>query len=316
MLVFRNIKISENNAFKILAVFLALGIWFQAKRGAETTEMSFFAPIVFKQLPANLIITSDPPPMVNVSALIVTRRGKTFNPNDVQLILDLSNLNSGTFPYDLTTDQVTAPSNIRILSISPAQITIQTEEIIERVIPLKPRYQGQLKQNYVLEKIEVIPDSVTLKGPKSRMQNLSNIFTKEINLQDLNSSIDLIVHLDLPDKTLQIIDTNIDFYTARISVISLPIRRLFNNVPIYLTNATYVSVINPPTFNLQVEGPADIVEHLDPTQIYGVVDLTDYKPGTAKVIPTPVVPKEITIFKQWPPISLWVKRQQISDDKK
>ncbi|MBF0240786.1 MAG: hypothetical protein HQM12_24075, partial [SAR324 cluster bacterium] len=75
-------------------------------------------------------------------------------------------------------------------------------------------------------------------------------------------------------------------------------------------------VINPPTFNLQVEGPADIVEHLDPTQIYGVVDLTDYKPGTAKVIPTPVVPKEITIFKQWPPISLWVKRQQISDDKK
>ncbi|MGK5091871.1 CdaR family protein [Deltaproteobacteria bacterium TL4] len=303
---------TKNLSFKLLALFLAVFVWYLAKQNAEPTEFSFFIPIVFKQLPDGLQITSAPPPLVNVIAHTTKRRKDAFKTSDVQIVLDLHNFTEGRYQYTLTQDNVLAPREVEVEIISPTQVVITTEKVVEKTLEIEPRYHGQLRKGYVLQNIEMLPSKVRVRGPQSIFTALQTIFTTEIDLTDLNSSIDMVVQLDLPDKNLQVMSQNIDFYTARIIVRSRSVKRVFKRIPIYLRNENFISIHNPKTYNLFLEGPEDLIDNLNLPELYGYIDLDDYEPGTYKVEPKTFLPNpEIKILEQWPYVSLWVKSQKV-----
>jgi hypothetical protein len=73
----------------------------------------------------------------------------------------------------------------------------------------------------------------------------------------------------------------------------------------------YVSVINPGTFNVFVEGPEDLIQKLNLDQLYGEIDLSTFEPGEyPKVTPKVVKPDGITVLQQWPIVSVWVKNER------
>ena len=108
----------------------------------------------------------------------------------------------------------------------------------------------------------------------------------------------------------------IDYYTAHITLAALPVKKRFDNVPIYFRNSEYVSLINPSTFNLFLEGPPEVVNSLNSSDVYGTLDLLEYVPGSYQMTPKPVVPRRVSVLQQWPIISLWVKSTQLSDSEK
>jgi hypothetical protein len=66
-----------------------------------------------------------------------------------------------------------------------------------------------------------------------------------------------------------------------------------------------------------VEGPAEVVKSLNASGLYGVIDLRKYTPGVYnKVKPAPILPEEVNILEQWPPISLWVKKETLEKSEK
>ena len=118
------------------------------------------------------------------------------------------------------------------------------------------------------------------------------------------------VNLDLPRGNVQIINQNIDYYTAEVTIKSLPIRKRFGNVPVYLRNMNFVSVINPSTFNVFVEGPEDLIKGIDQDQLFGEINLSTYEPGEyPKVTPKVIVPEGVIVLQQWPIVSIWVKNE-------
>ena len=54
-----------NVYFKVLAVVLAVFVWFLARKSGEPIQMSFYAPVVFKNISPSFQVTSDPP-QVNI----------------------------------------------------------------------------------------------------------------------------------------------------------------------------------------------------------------------------------------------------------
>ena len=140
--------------------------------------------------------------------------------------------------------------------------------------------------------------------------------TREIDLNNLDSSVDMLVKIDLPSQEFQIVNQGIDYYSAKITLGALPVKKRFDNVPIYFRNSEYVSLINPSTFNLFLEGPPEVVNLLDNSDVYGTLDLLEYAPGSYQITPKPVVPKQVSVLQQWPIISLWVKSTPLSDTEK
>ncbi len=308
------LKIKKILPFALLSFLLASFVWFLAKQGGESVEISFFVPLVFINLPAHMQITSDVPSVVSVSGRILRRYRNNFNPSALQATVDLTNARSGLYQYTLTEQNIPISESISVAHIIPAQIELMIEEMIEKQLTIRARYQGQLQSGKILRGIQIFPGTVKVKGPQSVLQSIDAVFTNEIDLQDINSSLEMIVSLDLPDPNLQISDDGIDSYIANVMVSSLSVRKRFDNVEILLLNQNYVSVTNPTEFNLFVEGPEELVNNLEPSQIYGTIDLVQYKPGSYWVQPEAILPEGISLLQQWPKISLWVKPTKLSPD--
>lgn len=294
----------------LLSFFLATFVWFLAKQGSETIQMHFFPQLVFRNLPSNMQITSEIQPTINVSGRITQRHSNSFNPAGVQAVIDLTGAQAGVLRRTLTRQNITVPEIMAIDTINPSQIELIIEEIVEKNLTIRPRYQGRLKERHVLKNIEIEPSTVTIKGPKSVLETIHSIFTTEIDLQDLNQPAEVLVQLDLPNQKLQFLD-DVETYTAHILVESLPIRKLFDAVPVHLLHQTHETQINPATFNLYLEGPEDLLKSLDSSQLYGTIDLANLKPGSHWVHPPAVIPEGITVLKKWPRISVWVKQQKL-----
>ena len=299
-----------NASYKVLAVVLAVFVWFLARKSGEPIQMSFYAPVVFKNVSPEFQVTSDPP---QVNIVVHTNSRDSFNPQEIQAVLDLDKAQEGTLSYVLTENHILSPVKVEITRIHPSQITVMIEELIEKSFSIKSRYHGTPKKGYLLGDIKIIPDTLTMRGPRSLLENMDHISAHEIELEGLNESATMRVELDLPGGNVQIIHQNVDFYTAEVTIISLPIKKRFDNVAVYLRNVDYVSVINPKTFNVFVEGPEYLIQELDRDAIFGEIDLSTYEPGNyPKVTPKVVTPEGITVLQQWPIVSVWVKNEKNS----
>ena len=299
-----------NASYKVLAVVLAVFVWFLARKSGEPIQMSFYAPVVFKNVSPEFQVTSDPP---QVNIVVRTNSRDSFNPQEIQAVLDLDKAQEGTLSYVLTENHILSPVEVEITRIHPSQITVRIEELIEKSFSIKSRYQGTPKKGYLLGDIKIVPDTLTMRGPRSVLEKMDHISAHEIELEGLNESATMRVELDLPGGNVQIIHQNVDFYTAEVTIISLPIKKRLDNVAVYLRNVDYVSVINPKTFNVFVEGPEYLIQELDRDDLFGEIDLSTYEPGNyPKVTPKVVTPKGITVLQQWPIVSVWVKNEKNS----
>ena len=295
-------------SYKVLAVVMAVFVWFLARKSGEPIQMSFYAPVVFKNVSTAFQVTSNPP-QVNIVAHTNSR--ESFNPQEIQAVLDLENAKEGTLSYVLTENHILSPVKVQITRIYPSQITVSIEELIEKAYPIKPRYQGRPKTGYLLGAIKIVPASLTMRGPRSVLEKLDHISAHEIELEGLKESVTMRVDLDLPGGNVQVIHQDVDYYTAEVTINSLPIRRRFDNVQVQLTNVEYASVINPKTFNVFVEGPEGIIRELDKDDFIGEIDLSTFEPGEyPKVTPKVVTPEGITVLQQWPIVSVWVKNEK------
>ena len=308
------LKIKKILPFALLSFLLASFVWFLAKQGAESVEISFFVPLVFINLPPHMQITSDVPSVVSVSGRILRRYSNNFNPSALQATVDLTNAKSGLFQYTLTEQNIPISESVSVARIIPGQIELMIEEIVEKQLTIRARYQGQLQAGKILQGIEISPDTVKVKGPQSVLQGIESVFTNEIDLQNINRSIVMLVSLDLPDPNIQFLDNVNDSYIANVKVSSLPVRKRFDDVAILLLNQSHVSVTNPTAFNLFVEGPEELMNNLESSQIYGTIDLLQYEPGSYWVQPEAILPEGISLLQQWPKISLWVKPTKLSQE--
>ena len=297
-----------NVYFKVLAVVLAVFVWFLARKSGEPIQMSFYAPVVFKNVSPSFQVTSDPP---QVNIVVLTNSRDSFNPQEIQAVLDLDKAQEGTLSYVLTENHILSPVKVEITRINPSQITVRLEELIEKSFSIKPSYQGTPKKGYLMRDIRIIPDTLTMRGPRSVLEKLEHVSAHEIELEGLKESVTMRVDLDLPRGNVQIIDQNADFYSAEITIDSLPIKKRFSRVPVFLRNMDYVSVINPGTFNVFVEGPEDLIQELNMDKLYGEIDLSTFEPGEyPKVTPKVVKPDGINVLQQWPIVSVWVKKER------
>ena len=154
---------SENLGFKGLSILLALFVWYLAKQVGEPIQMSFFTPVVFKNLPPNFQVSSDPP-QVNISARTKSRGG-SLNPLEVQAVLDLSSVQDGQVDYVLTESNIIAPVDILITRITPPKVILSIEELIEKTLPVQVRHRGKVQKGFLLDSIEITPLSVQVRGP-------------------------------------------------------------------------------------------------------------------------------------------------------
>lgn len=314
---------TRNLSLKIFSLLLALTMWgfVASQRRGESTEFKFTTPLVLKNIPANLEVTSSL--LDSVTVLVRVRRdlAKSVNPNQFQVAIDLRNQLPGEFEISLSEANIhynneTNPQGVSVLQISPRTIPLVLEATIAKEVSIKPRFAGELARGFTIESITIKPGTVEVRGPNSRLDSLVSVPTRPLDVQDLRTDVEMLVALDLP-TSIRLNTPKKAFFRAFIKVSDNPTRVLLRDIPILFENAKFSYKASISTLNIHLEGPRNVMDALERKDIFGLVNLAKYPPGDYRGLsPEIILPETVRVLEQWPILDLFVLKRKIEGNRK
>ena len=174
----------ENAALKLVALLLSLTL-FIVVRGDRDTSISFFLPVAYSETEGR-VMTSRPVDSVRVTVAGPWTRVRKFDERQIEpLHVDLSKLTDGEYVF--AEDLIQLPPGLRVASINPPSIRLAFEERAAKVVAVHPEFEGQPARGYSLGEVSVSPSHVTVRGPKSIVDAMSEVQTRPIDIEGLTT---------------------------------------------------------------------------------------------------------------------------------
>ena len=83
-------------------------------------------------------------------------------------------------------------------------MNLKLERTKEVILQVEPSLTGELQEGFKLEKIEVVPAEVLIKGPESKVKETFKVRTSPVDLSSLTQSKELEADLILPSPDLKL----------------------------------------------------------------------------------------------------------------
>jgi YbbR domain-containing protein len=263
----------------ILALLLALVVWIVATQEQNPiVEIDFGIPIPIEVvgLQPGLVITNDYPHTTQVRLRTQRNTAGSISVDDILATADLSGLGPGIYQVPLRFQIATQAI---LVSANPAHIRVQIEEEYQREMPVQLVLRGQLPTGYRTGAYTIQPDSVVVRGPRSRVEMVSEV-RAEVSLDGLRESfqgqLSLSV-LDVEENSLE----GLSLTPATVSV-SIPISQEAGYRDIAVVARTigrpapgyYVTSITVTPPLITVRGDPQVISSMQPYAETQTIDLT------------------------------------------
>lgn len=187
--------ITENLWLKLASVFLAVTFWFFVMSSGRSVVIKE-VQVQYTNLPQSLEMVD----MVNKVNIVIEgqkRLVSALNQDDISVIVDLANMNSGKHLYQLSKNNISLPKSLLITSISPETLHLTLEERLKKNVPIKPVVVGSPEEGLALERIKIEPERVSISGPKSLIKRTYIVKTEPIDISGIYENIEHTVFLDI-----------------------------------------------------------------------------------------------------------------------
>jgi YbbR domain-containing protein len=189
-------KITEKWPVKVLSVAAALII--SVFYRMNTLETRYFSVPLVVETNDNFIAVNS-----FVNSVRINLRGEGSNihtifENDIIAYIDLNRYkNDGTYKAPVQILKKGSALGIEPLEITviPIEISVTMEEKITRNIPVFPVITGSPAYDFELTEQSIIPEIVTVDGPHTSMESITNFFTEAIDLEGRNDTFSVIVNI-------------------------------------------------------------------------------------------------------------------------
>ncbi len=186
--------ITDNFSYKILAVFIAVFLWFFA-HSEKTTQVTLKVPILLNNLPADEVVTNDVPQYIDVT--LSGPSSVIFNYADSKPVykINLIKTDVGNYIFNISPSEFNLPNGVKIESIYPSSINISLDRIVSRIVDVGVSVVGNPETDYELKGIVTEPDKVTVVGPSTVINNINVIMTVPVDISKFKNTIALMVPL-------------------------------------------------------------------------------------------------------------------------
>lgn len=179
-----------------LYVVLSAGMWF-AKTSNEYKEDVVSIPVVYKNIPENVVITSNAPDEIRA-----TLRDKAYNlllyrikGFDTPIVFDFENYSTKGSSFKITKDDlqkqlrdVLEKSNT-LTSFKPESFDIVYTRGAGKKVPVYISGAITAKQQYEVTNTWATPDSVLIYAPQEILDTIKGMYTTLVSYQELTDSI-------------------------------------------------------------------------------------------------------------------------------
>ncbi|MCH8028906.1 MAG: YbbR-like domain-containing protein [Candidatus Dadabacteria bacterium] len=257
----------------IISIVLAIMLWFIANIN-ENIEKPLDVEVNYSDLSPELVIMGKPPETIRLKAQGPRSRILTLSPGDFVFSLDLSAVGPGVSRFEVHANQIKYPRGIQVVSITPAEIKLDVDRLVEKEVELKPLIGLPASGYEIVGDPVVKPNRVKVKGPNKILYSLKNVTTDLVSTVGAKSKFTIEVPLKSPPY-VEIVDVETAHVTVdiqeRISV------KEFKNMDIEFINfdELEIELKTGVKSNLVFEGPYSAIKELNSDNIRVYVDGKD-----------------------------------------
>ncbi len=170
-----------NNIFlKVLSVILAISMWLIVAT-SEYDQIQFSVPVKLRNVPDSRVAVTDE------NLINVTLRGprlilNSLSYNDINMEIDVSNFTSHTTEYRIKDSDISIPSGVEVVRVSPPSVNITIDNIISKKVDVSPFFVGEPAKGFKVHTLEIKPSAVVVEGAATLLNNITSIETLPINL--------------------------------------------------------------------------------------------------------------------------------------
>jgi hypothetical protein len=205
--------------------------------------------------------------------------------DDVEVYVDMNRFNSpGTYVVPVQwrrkgTAQGTEPMQI---SVDPIEITLSLDNRISKFVPIIADFVGQVETGYNMTSYTLNPTQIVIDGPAELMDDISEVFTEQIDLSGRISDFNITAAILQRDPLIVIRGNGVTEFHGTITQI-IPVRNI-QNVPILITGLRedLAGELDIKSAGIRLEGNnRNTVEAFEPPPDFLSVDCSEIEePGT------------------------------------
>ena len=180
----------EDWAMKLVALVITFGLWFGVtvvSRGKQASER-YTVPLNFRVLDTAMV-TNAPVQEVELRVRGLDERIELIRRNDLVVNVDLTELKPGEQVLILTpeTVSISLPDGVKLVDLQPSRIAVTIDTMIEKEVAVKAVVEGSPQNGFeVYGEPQILPQRVKVRGPKTLIENVDQLFTDKISLEDRN----------------------------------------------------------------------------------------------------------------------------------
>jgi YbbR domain-containing protein len=220
MITFIKNLIVRNWALKLLSLVLAFLLWLTLIPEEKIfSEKTLVVPLETRNLPPDFEIVEKPLTVIDVTIRAPNRLLNQITPASLQAVLNLEKATISQEDYPLNPDMIAAPSDAKVVLVMPNKVHLKLDRSKEVLMEVSPVTIGKVKDGLTIDKIELIPSKVSVRGPESKIKPKDRVRTSPINITDLAQTAEFEADLILPNPGLRFTTAQTK---AKVKVILVP----------------------------------------------------------------------------------------------
>jgi YbbR domain-containing protein len=267
----------RNWPFKLLSLALAFALWV-AVTGENIIVQDYDVPLEIA-LGDGFTLVGSPPDSGDVRLRGPETLLRRINPlrHEMELLLDLSEATPGERTIQLGPDNLLGlPRGVEVARIVPNRLSLVVDEQMQRTIPVAPSFMGEPPAGYSFYGVRVTPETLTVVGPKSKIEAVTRMRTDPIPLESRMEPFVARVGAVPDSPEIRVLDSRL--LTVRVEVDVAPVEVVFDSVPVVLAGQVHEASMKPVALRVVLSGPPALLERIEAGQIRAVVDVSGLAP--------------------------------------
>jgi YbbR domain-containing protein len=179
-----------------MAIAISTVLWAIA-HGETDSEQNFDIPIGLHDLPDDVVITEQSNSEINIRVQGSRAALRNVTSKSMEYPINLKGVKPGPAVYDVEASHIEAPRGIKVVSRSPARVTLEIEPRGRKHVRIRPDVEGDPAEGFAVGDVVVEPERMWLTGARSDVLRLSEVTTETVELTGLAESFERRVRLSL-----------------------------------------------------------------------------------------------------------------------
>ena len=157
-------------------------------------------------------------------------------------------------------------------------ITVYVDEKVERSIPVREVLKGAPGEGYIIEKIAITPDKVSVTGPKSEIAKMHEIITEPIDISGLKQSKTVDVRLDVKDLGLD--EISHEEVKVNLQMGDSKINQRFSQIRLDIVGSEYKASVKPSYVSIVIQGTPTVLGLVTKNDLRAFIEVASLGPGS------------------------------------